>query len=263
MINEIYNIKESIKQLINNFKKINKIGWIKKQTSTLGEAGKNIEILLGKENNNLQFPDFDGIELKTKKENAYNNFITLFNCTPYGEEFFEIKRLQEKYGYPDVLFKECKILNTEVFNNYKKKVGDKYYFELFIDKDCEKIFLLVFNKDKQLIDKSTFWPFEVLKQHLYGKLQYLAIISVGTKCCNGKVYYKYNNLQIFKLKGFNDFMTAIESGKIKILFKIGIFKSGKRIGKTHDRGTAFQIDINNIHLLYEEIYPVDTIQNIL
>jgi len=261
MINEIYNINESIAELIYKFKEINKIGWIQKKSSNLGEAGKNIEVLLGKENNNLQIPDFEGIELKTKKENAYNNFITLFNCTPYGNDFFEIKRLQEKYGYPDKLLKEYKVLNTEIFNDCKKKVGSKYYFELSIDKNSEKIFLLVFDKDKHLIDKSTFWPFEILKRQLYGKLQYLALISVSTKCYNGKVYYKYNSLKIYKLKGFKKFIALIEKGKIKILFKIGIFKSGKRIGKTHDRGTAFQIDINNIHLLYKKIYPTDKFQN--
>lgn len=254
MVENFYDIDRSIESLIKEFKKIHEMGWIEKKTSHFGEIGNNLELLLGKVNNDFQVPDFDGIELKTKKENAFNDYITLFNCTPYGNDFFEIKRLQEKYGYPDSTMKKYKILNTEVFSNYKKKIGNKYYFELKVDRKSRKIILLIFDDNKILIDKSTYWPFELLQQKLFCKLKYLAVVKVVQKYMNRKQYYNYNSLCVLRLKDFETFLDIIERGKIKILFKIGVFKSGKRIGQTHDRGTAFQININDINLIYDKIY---------
>ena len=190
MVENFYNINNSINLLIKKFKKTYEIGWIEKKTSHCGEFGNNLEILLGKENNDLQVPDFDGIELKTKKENALNEYITLFNCAPWGNNFFEIKRLQEKYGYPDSTMKNYKILNTEAFSNYKKKVGNRYYFELKVDRNLKKIILLIFDNNKNLIDNSTYWPFEILQQKLFCKLKYLAIIKVIQKYINKKQYYR-------------------------------------------------------------------------
>lgn len=254
MSKNIYNIENSIELLIKKFNIICKKGWILKESSNDGEAGNNIEILLGKENNNFPIPDFNGIEIKTKKERSFNNYITLFNCIPYGESFFETQRIREKYGYPDSTFKQYKILNGDVFCNIKKKIGVNFFFKLKIDKKKKKIFLLVYDKFNKEIDNSTYWPFDVLSQKLFCKLQYLALIKVAYKYYNGKKYYKYNNLQIYKLKSFNAFLDLLEKQKIKISFKIGIYKSGNKFGKMHDRGTGFEIDINYINLLYEKIY---------
>lgn len=255
MIDNIYDIKESIHQLVNKFNNISKLGWINKKTSNEGEAGNNIEVLLGKENNDFQIPDFDGIEIKTKQENAFNSYITLFNCIPYGKDFFEIKRIKEKYGYPDSTLKEYKVFNGEVFCNFKKKIGAKFFFELKVNRELKRINLLIFDIYGNLIDCSTYWPFDILEQKLYCKLKYLALIKVSNKFYNGKRYYKYNSLEIFKLKDFEQFLNLIEQRHIKILFRIGIFKTGKRIGKIHDRGTSFQINTDYINLLYDEIYP--------
>lgn len=255
MENDYFDIKISISSIINHFNEIKKKGWFIRKTNNDGEAGNKLEELLGKPIDNFQVPDFDGIEIKTKKINSYNNYITLFNAVPYGKDFFEIERIKKEYGYPDSDLKNCKVLNGDIFCKNKNKIGTKFFFQSQIDNLNKRINLLVFDYHGNLIDNETFWPFDKIREKLYCKLKYLAIIKIKTKKINNKQYYKYDSIEIFKLRSFEFFLKSIQYDYIKIQFKIGVFKSGKRIGQTHDRGTGFQINQTHIEYLYQKIYP--------
>lgn len=250
-----YDINDSIENLILKFRKIAEKGWIKKETNNPGEYGLNFEELLGNNKNDLQIADYKGIELKTKSHGKYSQYITLFNLTPLGKEFFEINRLKTNYGYPDKQLKNCNILNGDVFCNSKNKIGAKFYFQLKVNKQENHINLLIFDKFNNLIDNYTFWPYDLIKERIYCKLKYLALITVETRLKAKEKYYKYTNIEIYQFKTFDDFINAIEKDYIKIQFKIGVFKSGKRTGQTHDRGTGFQINKENITSIYNKIYP--------
>ena len=253
MNNKIYDINRSISLLIEKFDKIYKSGWFEKTTNNQGECGNNFEKLIGKTNDNFQVPDFQGIEIKTKKESMYDKYITLFNLTPLGKDFFEITRLKNHYEYPDKDLRNCKVLNGDVCCENKNKLGSNY-FQTSICYKNQKINLLIFNKYYRLIDNNTYWTFEMLKERIDLKLKYLAIVTIKTKKSNGKQYYKYENLDIYEYLGFEFFLNAIKKDYIRIQFKIGVFKSGKRIGQTHDRGTGFQIHEKHINSLYKKIY---------
>lgn len=251
---DFFNIDNSIEELVKNFKKISRKGWFLKKARDNGEAGNKFEFLLGKSTDNLQVPDFYGIEIKTKKINSSDNYITLFNAVPYGRDFFEIDRLKNEYGYPDSDLRDCNVLNGDIFCKNKNRIGAKFYFQSQIDNKNQKINLLIFNRFGKLIDNYTFWPFETIKEKLYFKVQYLALINVRTKRVNGKQYYKYEDIEIFKIKNFESFIKAIQNDFIRIQLKIGVFKSGKRFGQTHDRGTGFQINQKHINYIYDKIY---------
>lgn len=253
-MNNFFNIDESIEQLIKIFNITSKKGWFKKSTNNSAEIGNNFEKILGKEQDNLQVPDFYGIEIKTKTKGIYEDYITLFNLTPLGKDFYEINRLKEKYGYPDTQLRNCKILNGDIFCKNKNKIGSKYYFQTQVKYNENKIELSIFNKYGFLIDNHTFWPFETIKERINCKLNYLALISVVTKKINGKLYYKYENLEIYEFINFDHFLKAVENNYIKIQLKVGVFKSGKRFGQTHDRGTGFQINKKHINSIYKKIY---------
>lgn len=250
MLESIFNIEESIELLKKRFNEIKENGWIEKMTSNTGEAGLKLENLLNKDNNNLSFPDFEGIEIKTKKENGFIKYITLFNCTPYGKDFFEIKRIVKKFGYPDKNFKDCNILNGDVFANKKNKIGLNYRFQLKINADTQTINLLIFDKNNILIDDFTYWNFEMLKNKLYCKIRFLAIIKIKSKKIKKTEYYRYSDIKIYELKSFEVFLKLIEIGDIKISFSIGVYKKGNRKGQIHDRGTSFRINIDSIEQLY-------------
>ena len=91
------------------------------------------------------------------------------------------------------------------------------------------------------------------RKKLERKLSFLAFIKAWTKTINGIDYYKYYDIQFYRLKSFDEFLKLMEQGKIRITFKIGIFRDGKRKGDIHDRGTGFEIQDLDIQQLFNKI----------
>ena len=248
-------MKKIINELKALFYQIKSKGWIESDTDNLGSIGHTFEKLLGVQTNELELPDFEGIEIKTKNKYS-SSHTTLFCCTPTGPHFHEVERLKDLYGYPDSKLKEYNVLNTSVYSNYKNKVAVKYYFELKVDKEKQKIFLFIFNNKKELIEDIVYWDFDILEEKLYRKLKYLAFVKADKLYKQKKRYFKYYSMKIYKLKDFETFINLIENGIIRISLKIGIFRSGKKIGQIHDHGTSFCIEENNLEKLYDliEVY---------
>lgn len=64
-------------------KEIKNLGWIEAKGNGTSQVGITYEILLGKEPENFEWPDFYGIEIKTKTKNCFkNNSLSLFRATP-------------------------------------------------------------------------------------------------------------------------------------------------------------------------------------
>lgn len=105
-----------IKKLDTELKKISNIGWIKCNNKNINVAGVTLEKMLGINPGNFEIPDFYSIELKTKSSKK-EKYITLFNATP-DSYLFEIKRLHEKYSYPDKSDPEFNVLNFSVTTSY-------------------------------------------------------------------------------------------------------------------------------------------------
>ena len=140
-------MKNNIEELKDLFYQVKNKGWIERDTNNLGSIGHTFEKLLNIETNELELPDFGEIEIKTKNKYS-SSYTTLFCCTPTGPHFHEVERLKDLYGYPDSKLKEYNVLNTSIYSKYKNKVGKKYYFELKVDKEKQKIFLLRYCKKK-------------------------------------------------------------------------------------------------------------------
>lgn len=245
-------MNKEILELKNKVKRIKEKGWIKSVRNDTGGVGVTFEQLLGLKENELEIPDYGNIEIKTKR--AYSDSYTnLFNCTPTGPHYHEVARLKEKFGYPDKILKKYKVLNTSVYATQKTNVGLDFYFKLQIDNRQQKIFLLVFDKYYNIIEKKVFWDFDILKEKLLRKLKYLAFIKALVKRINKEEYFKYYNIKIYKLKDFETFIDLIEIGVIRINFKIGIFRSGNKIGQIHDHGTSFNIKESDLNKLYDLI----------
>ena len=245
-------MKDDIKILKEKFQKIHNMGWIKFNKLNCGTIGTTFEKLIGINTNELEIPDFGSIEIKTKTKSKYK-FISLFNCVPTGPHYHEVEIIKDSFGYPDTKLKKFKVLNGEVFCNKLTKIGNNFYFKLNIYRKEEKIKLCVYDNKRNKIEESTYWDLEILKEKINRKLSYLALVNVDKKKINGLTFFKYHNINFYKLKSFNTFVNLLENGIIKITFRIGIFKEGKRIGKIHDRGTVFSIEEQNINKLFEQI----------
>lgn len=241
---------EEIRLLQRQFKRIKNMGYVKSVRRGSTGIGATFEALLGKSEESFSIPDYYGIEIKTKR--SYSKaYITLFNAVPTGSCYYEVKRLRDIYGYRDPVDVRLKQLNVDIYANRLNRVGVKYYFDLMIDRNLEKVFLCVYDRNKVLIDKSTYWDFDILKEKLYRKLWVLALVKAWPNRMGGWEYFKYYKMNIYILKDFDCFIDLIDKGVIKLILKVGSYHDDKRYGQVLSHGVSFCIREDDLIELFD------------
>lgn len=244
-------MKDNIIVLYKKFLVIKKMGYVKVLRNGVTGIGYTFEYLIGKSEDNIPVADFKGIEIKTMHRFSKRK-LHLFNATPDGDFLFPLKRLVDEMGYPDAIFKDKKILNVSINSKEFTNIGYYKKIKLKVNYEKEKIELMGI-KNGRIIDLSISWSFNLIKDHLKNKLEYLAVIEASSKKIESIEYVFYNKIRFYKMKDFNSFIKLVDKGVITITFKVGIFKEGKRSGQTHDRGTDFSIKYDDISSLYKRI----------
>lgn len=245
-------ITESLEELNQQFLKIRAMGYVKSTRKGYTGIGKTFEDLLGKEEDTSDAPDYKGIEIKTKRGYS-NSYTTLFNATPMGKSDYEIERIVKKYGVPDKVLHDKRVLNTSIQGNCCSFVNNSNLFRLEVDYQKRKVYLLVFSKNMNLLEKHSYWSFDLLQSKFEKKLQYLAFVKAWPKTVDGVDYYKYYDIHYYQMKSFHDFLTLIEDGTIRVTFKIGVHRIGERAGMIKDHGTSFQIQEADLLKLFNPI----------
>lgn len=241
---------ENIIELKNKFSIINQMGWIKSKRKGATGIGYTFESLLEKSEDSVSLPDFKGIEIKTHRVHS-KSYISLFNCSPIGNSSYELLRLFNNYSYFHTLNKNIRALNVNVFCKYIKDVGENYKFSLEVNEVEQKIYLVVFDKLGNFIEKESYWTFDSLKQKLYLKLRFLAYVEADCKFINGQEYFKYTKLTFYELKSFESFIKLIKSARIRISFLIS--GDGEMNGGINSHGASFSIKKENLNLLFTPI----------
>ena len=113
--------------------------------------------------------------------------------------------------------------------------------------------MYIYDSKDNLLEKDVYWDFETLEEKLYRKLEYLAYVHAIKKYSKDGIYFKYTKINFYKLKTFNEFINLLEQGKIRVTFKVSVYKKGKKKGKTYDHGTGFDIKEEDLLQLYDEI----------
>ena len=245
-------MEKNIYELLQKFDNIKQRGYIPSITNNKNGSGLTLEYLIGSTGGDICIQDFKNIEFKTL--NTYSNSnLNMFSCAPDGKYCLATQWLSWKYGYPDKVYRKIRILKALV-NTKLNKVGLFYYFSLRVNKKNKTIILYVYNIKKELINSDIYWDFDSIEEKLIRKLSTLALITNQKMEKNGKIYYKYTNIRIYKLKSFEKFIKLIEKDMIFVNFKTGVYKSGYYKGKFHDHGTGFEIERENIEKLYNRIY---------
>lgn len=240
-------ITEELESLKKEFKTIQNMGYIKvsKNDNKLEKKFKN---LLNKD----KLETYKGIDFKIKR--AYSKtFISFLGAPIKCGNNNDIERLRKKYGYPDTVYKCQKILETSVQANCSTLVGIKYLFKLMVDYSKAKVFLVVLDKNMNFIEKKAYWDFALLKEKLENKNQYLALIKTWSKKEDNEDYYKYYDIEFYKLKNFAEFLKLIEDGTIRVSFRIGINRTKFKAGTIYNKGTTFDIDEIDMLKLYDKI----------
>lgn len=242
-----------ILDLKKKFAAIKRMGYIKSGRKGTTGIGKTFEDLIGKKEDSSSSPDYKGIEIKTKRGYS-KGYITLFNAAISGKEPYQSRRIKDIYGYSYVQDSNYKVLNCSIFCNKVTLVANKYYFKLKIDYKNERIYLVICDRYYNILENEAYWEFDTLKNKVYTKLNYLAIIKAWTNKINGEIYYKYYDLKIYKIISFDRFIKLIDEGKIRVSFKISTYRDGNRKGETCDHGTSFEILEENLSELFAKIY---------
>lgn len=246
-------MRETILELVDKFNKIKEKGYIKGIYNGSLAIGRTFEHELGLEMNKMSMPDYNGIEIKTRRTYTKNT-ITLINATPDGEIEGEIPRIKEKYGYPYYKDRNYKCLYAEVFANKKTFSGRCYQYKLLIDDKEEKIYLGIYNYQGIMIEKKAYWSYEYLKNKLQNKLNYLALIHAWPKKIDDWNYFKYYDIGLWKYQGFDKFKYLLERGIIKLTLKVDIYLDENNYGKIYNHGCGFSIQEE---LLSELFYAYD------
>ena len=249
-------MNETIKELQEKFEKINQKGYIKGIYNSNSSVGRTFELELGLSENSKSMPDYNGIEIKTKKKYS-KSLIALFNAFPDGREKNELLRLRDQYGYPHKKDKQYKCLYVEAYGNKLNKCGLKFLYKLEIDNQKKRIYLNIYNQAKELIEKKVYWSFEYLNKKLTNKLKCLALVHANSKRINSWEYFEYYNISFYVLKNFQKFLNLIRDGKISMYMEINVRLTKSNYGQVHYNGCAFRIDENNLPELFYK-YDIKT-----
>ena len=244
-------MENNIKKLKELFNKIKNNEFSESLRTGSTSIGYTFESLIGKKEDSSYLPDFNGIEIKTKLGYSKSP-MTLFTLVPKKDNVSCIKEILHKYGYPDKT-KGLKSFRGNVFYKHNNIIANKFIFKSIIDEKNHILKLIIYDLNFNIIDNDIYWELEEIKDRLFKKLNYLAIIKGYPYVKNDKQMFKYTNLNIYKLKGFDAFLNLLKSDDIFIVFNIGMHKSAERFGQICDRGTAFRINIKNIDELFEKI----------
>lgn len=239
-------------KIITETERIIENGWIPSMYNGTGGLGVTFERLLNIETNTFEIPDYNNIEIKTKLYNKIG-YISLFNATP-DSYLSEIKRIRDTYGYPDSKNKEFKVFNISCYSNKNIYIGRGLYVRLKVDRIKKKVFLLITNKNNDIFDSDCNWSFELLEEKIYRKLKYLFLVYGEKKERKNLIFYKYLSYHCYNLKSFEEFLTCLENGDIRISFKIGVVRNGDKKGNIKDHGTSFDIEVAKLNKLYDEIF---------
>lgn len=225
--------------------------WIKLNGHGYGEPGMLFEKELGLNNNDFSVPDFNSIEIKVKSR-ASKYPITLFSSTCDGPSFYELKRIVKKYGIKDINFNNKFLFITLSGKNFAYW-GRFLKMKLHIDRERQKVFILICHSNGKIIECKSYWEFSTLKKILERKLKFLCYVNYDVTFHHETRFVKFDLGHFFKFKNFDNFIKLMENGDIFINIKFGMYKNGPKLGKSHDHGTAFQIKTEAIPNLFEEI----------
>jgi hypothetical protein len=255
-------------KLIDKFKEIEQLGWIKsKRFGNHGGIGNTLEDLLGIEENNLPIPNAAEWELKAQKKKT-SSLTTLFHSEPSPRAIkFVPTILLPKYGWKHQKAGE-KYPETEM--SFRQTIHGQSNsdrgFSVIIDKKNRKV-LVSFNNNKVSIkhnewlndvnekiglnelDPQPYWGFDDLEHKAGTKLLNTFYVQADVKRDKEtKVeYYHYNKVLMLQKFNFNGFLKCLEHGNILVDFDA---RSG------HNHGTKFRLRQNHFPDLYEKITEI-------
>lgn len=253
-------------ELIEQFRRIEKIGWIENMRGRNdGAVGNTLEDLLGIPENNLPIPNAAEWELKSQRKTT-TSLLTLFHTEPSPRAARLVPNLLlPKYGwkhqlaglkYPETERSFRQTLNGKCFTDRGFKVvvnRDEQRVEIVFDRTkCSEIHSEwltqveeLTNSDRLLV--TPYWGFNDLYTKAGTKLLNCFYVQADVKHEDGKEYFHYNKVLMLSGFDYDKFINTIEQGKIYIDFDA-------RTG--HNHGTKFRMRFSDIPLVYTSVIDI-------
>lgn len=243
----------AFKKLKKEFERIKSYGKICNEHKSPHSVGTLFEELLGKKKAQLSLPDYEGIEIKTKKlyqGKIKQKYFTLFHEKPSSVSY-QTKEFLDTYGYGSS--HNEKVLNMSIYSYKKVSVISGYSFQLFVNEKKKRLELHCYDETGCLIDASYYWSFKDLKKRLYQKMKYLAFVFASVSYYSSDEFVQFQTISFYILRDFSFFLFCIKQGCIRVSFKIGYFRDGPRKGEVHDHGVGFELRFSDLETLYEKV----------
>ncbi len=90
-----------------------------------------------------------------------------------------------------------------------------------------------------------------MKDIIEKKCKYIAYISAEDKVENGKEFFNFKKAVLLTGLTFDKFIVLVNGGIIVYDIRIGVYRSGKNLGKTHDHGSGFRVLKNNLSTVFD------------
>lgn len=215
--------RRTLRQIKKDLIKISVKGWIKSNRKHNTGIGKTLEDHLGIKENNIALPDFGVMELKSQRA-ATPSMMTLFTKKPEGITNAEILN---RFGYPDPGYPKLKILHQTISNGKKNAQG----FHLKVDNRRGKLFIL---RNGKVVG---YYSLDFLRKKAIEKIgNGLILVFADCKRERGHEYFHYKEAWILK-----DIDPVKFLALSKYDIRLGVYRTGKMIGKPHDHGSAFRL----------------------
>jgi hypothetical protein len=248
-------MNENENLLLNEFKKIARMKWVKGLNNNNNSIGLTFEQLIGKKVDHDFFPDYKGIEIKCRHWYSTNN-VVLFAVGFDGPDFFEINHIIEKYGLPDFKYPNKKVIYTKLNNATKTYFGGYEFSVEILDKE-NKLILVVKDKENKIVERRSYIDLSKLRSRFYIKFSSLAIIYAYKKIIDGNKYFRYNEIDFYKIRNFEIFKQMIINKDINIRLIAKIAKKGYKEGKYCNQNLIFELDPENLNKLFKPVYKLN------
>jgi len=199
--------------------------------------GKTLEDLLGIPENNIMLPDIGETELKTKRKTS-GSMLTIATATPYPSgaigRLFDAYKYLDDYGYYN--------LHTTIVGSTVNPQG----FRLNITGNR----LVVENR----LNIEAYWPLSIFDDVLKSKSDKILLVFADTKGKKNTKEEMFHYDEAFLLSDLDreKFEIAIRTDKLKVDFRIGVYRSGDKKGQYHDHGTGFRLNRRDFPMLYNK-----------
>ena len=253
ILNHIRYAHESVAiELLNKIKAIHDRGYIPSITPGDPGVGDTLECALGIQRNNIQAPDYKGIELKTTRLSRAGNRRastrnTLFTKVP--DEGMTYRQIIDNYGKWQIPRNQT-VPRFQLYDTFKVSRPNAYDLQLDVDINNDRLVMLHVNPNLSRNYVSS-WILTNLKQTLLVKHHETFWVKAEAIMHNGIEYFRYDRILHTKNPNTSLIAPLLETDKITV----DLAAHYEPDGKWRDHGMLFKMKPEDITLILSD--PVE------